>query len=118
MSSALLASLLQGAFLLAKSGSDEMLRMMQGINSYLLERTEGEKYATVFFSVLTSDGRLTWINAGHCPPILLSRDGAIEEFEADSLPVGMLEMVNFVVRSKQLRPGDRVVVYSDGISDA
>ena len=118
VSSALLASLLQGAFLLAKSGSDEMQRMMQGINSYLLERTEGEKYATVFFSMLTSDGRLTWINAGHCPPILLSRDGAIEEFEADSLPVGMLEMVNFVVRSKQLRPGDRVVVYSDGISDA
>ncbi len=118
VSSALLASLLQGAFLAAPKEADSMAKQVQGISRFLNERTEGGKYATVFYSLLDRGGHLRYINAGQCAPILLSQDGRYEYLEATSMPVGLLPQTDFTVEQRQLAPGDRLVLYSDGVTEA
>ncbi len=118
VSSALLASLLQGAFLTASDASDQMAPQVQRINRFLNERTEGGKYATIFYCLLDRDGSLHYINAGQCAPILLSRDGRWEYLATTAVPVGLLPQAEFVVEKRQLAPGDRLVIYSDGVTEA
>ncbi|MEZ5351230.1 MAG: SpoIIE family protein phosphatase [Bryobacteraceae bacterium] len=118
VSSALLAALLQGAFVLVPSETDGIAQMLAQLNRYVYERAEGEKYATLFYGALTRDGSLRWCNAGHCEPLVVHREGGMEALEGTSLPVGMLDYAEFEVRVALLRPGDKVVVYSDGVTDA
>lgn len=118
VSSALLASLLEGAFLMATAEGASIPDTLHRVNRFLLERTEGEKYATVFLCSLSGDGMLTWGNAGHCPPLHVRNHGFIETLRANSLPVGMLEDAAYTVSQSRLGPGDKVVIYSDGISEA
>jgi sigma-B regulation protein RsbU (phosphoserine phosphatase) len=118
VSSALLASLLQGAFLTASDQPDQMVKQVQRISRFLNERTDGGKYATIFYCLLDCAGRLTYINAGQCAPILISHDGRFEYLEATSMPVGLLPQVDFVVEQRQLAPGDRLVLYTDGVTEA
>ena len=72
VSSALLASLLQGAFLMASGDFAEIEPTMSHLNRFLLERARGEKYATVFYCMVNSAGLLSYANAGHCAPFLVS----------------------------------------------
>jgi phosphoserine phosphatase RsbU/P len=116
VSSALLASLLQGAFL-AASASESIPRVMGRINRFLGDRTEGEKYATLFYCRISSQGRLQYINAGHCPALLLT-GGAVEALKATSVPVGLLAGATFSTQEVRLSPGDKLIVYTDGVSEA
>jgi phosphoserine phosphatase RsbU/P len=118
VSSALLASLLQGAFLTATDSSELMVKTVSGLNRFLHERTEGGKYATIFYSLLERSGRLRYINAGQCAPIVLSPDGRYQYLEATAMPVGILEGAEFAVEERQLAPGDRIVIYTDGVTEA
>ena len=58
---------------------------------FLLERTRGEKYATVFYCTVDSAGLLSYANAGHCAPFLVSRDGRLRKLHTSGMPVGMIE---------------------------
>jgi sigma-B regulation protein RsbU (phosphoserine phosphatase) len=118
VSSALLASLLQGAFLTASDASDQMGAQVQRINRFLNERTAGGKYATIFYCLLDRDGSLHYINAGQCAPILLSRNASYEYLQTTAVPVGLLAQAEFAVEKRQLAPGDRLVMYSDGVTEA
>lgn len=118
VSSALLASLLQGAFLRACVDPAQIKDTMARVNRYLIERTRGEKYATVFYSTFDAQGRLEWANAGHCTPILLHRDGRMRTLETTGMPLGMLEEADWAVENVQLEPGDKLVMYSDGLTEA
>ncbi|HET9319014.1 MAG TPA: SpoIIE family protein phosphatase [Bryobacteraceae bacterium] len=118
VSSALLASLLQGAFLTASEGSAAMSDKVAHINRFLYDRTDGGKYATIFYCLLDRAGRLRYINAGHCAPILLSRDGRYEYLETTAMPAGLLPQTEFPVEERQISPGDRLVIYSDGVTEA
>jgi sigma-B regulation protein RsbU (phosphoserine phosphatase) len=88
------------------------------LNEFLLERTRGEKYATVFYCILDSSGLLSYANAGHCAPFLVSRDGRLRSLHTTSMPVGMIEGVPFQTVQTQLEPGDKIVIYSDGLTEA
>jgi len=118
VSSALLASLLQGAFLAGGYADMRIDQLMAHVNQFLTERTEGEKYATLFCGVLRKNGLLRWSNAGHCPPMLIRTSGAILKLEATGMPIGMLPGVTFGVEHTQLEPGDKLLVYTDGVSEA
>jgi serine phosphatase RsbU (regulator of sigma subunit) len=118
VSSALLASLLQGAFLAGGYAAVRMEEMMAHVNRFLTERTEGEKYATLFCGVLQRDGMLRWSNAGHCPPLIVHRSGELTRLQATGMPLGMLEEATFEARSTQLESGDKIVVYTDGVLEA
>jgi len=118
VSSALLASLLQGALLTTSPDPARLEARLRRLNRYLNERTLGEKYATIFYGILDTRGSLIYINAGQCSPIHVSRDGSYAYMDATSMPVGLLEDAEFRVETKQLQPGDRLVIYSDGVTEA
>jgi serine phosphatase RsbU (regulator of sigma subunit) len=118
VSSALLAAFLQGAFLLATEGKEQMERHMSRVNHFLNERTEGEKYATVFFGMLHEDGLLRWANAGHCTPFLVKSDGTITALHTTGLPLGMLDFAEYDIEETHLSSGDKIVIYSDGLTEA
>ncbi len=118
VSSALLAALLQGAFLLGSESALPIPEMLSRINHFLNTRTQGEKYATLFYCVLERDGLLRWSNAGHPAPVLVHSDGSTLELEPGGLPVGMLPEAKYGVEEVRLRPGDKLVMYSDGLSEA
>jgi phosphoserine phosphatase RsbU/P len=115
VSSALLASLLQGSFLMASGGIEAIL---ERLNAFLLERTRGEKYATVFYCTLTASGALTYVNAGHPAPFLVSSDGRMRKLHTSGMPVGMIEDAPFQKVEAQLAPGDKIVIFSDGLTEA
>jgi len=118
VSSALLASLLQGAFLMASGDFEDIEPTMAHLNQFLLERARGEKYATVFYCTMTSTGLLSYSNAGHCAPFLVSPNGRLRTLQTSGMPVGMLEDVRFQVVQLQLERGDKLVIYSDGFTEA
>src|SRR5206468_10028919 len=88
------------------------------INRFLGERAEAEKYATVFHSTVQRDGRIRYVNAGHCAPLVISTNGAMRCLETTGVPLGLLPDVTFPTSETELEPGDKVVIYSDGISEA
>lgn len=116
--SALLASLLQGALITASGTPDALARRVTRLSQFLLDRTGGEKYATLFYSLLHDNGLLSYVNAAHCPPIVMGANGECRELEATGVPVGLLEGAEYTVDSLLLAPGDRVVIYSDGVTEA
>ena len=116
--SALLASLLQGALITATEHPEAMGHRMTRLNRFLLDRTGGEKYATVFYCLLHGDGRMYYVNAAHCPPMLVRANGERLELEASGTPVGLVEMAEFAVVEQRLAAGDKIVIYSDGVTEA
>ena len=118
VSSALLASLLQGAFLAVSHSDTALHKRIERINTFLNERTEGEKYATVFYCLVERDGALHYVNAGHCPPLIVRPDGGLESLAATGMPVGLFEPAEFEVKEIALHAGDKIVIYSDGVTEA
>jgi sigma-B regulation protein RsbU (phosphoserine phosphatase) len=118
VSSALLASLLQGALITATDHPSTLARRMERLNTFLFERTAGEKYATIFYALLEANGRFSYVNAAHPPALVVRRDGLLHELEATGMPVGLIEDAAFVLAEQQLAPGDKVVIYTDGVTEA
>jgi phosphoserine phosphatase RsbU/P len=117
VSSALLASFLQGAFLSASATTD-IPEVLGRINTFLSDRAEHGKYATMFYSKLDAAGHLTFANAGHCAPLLVRKAGAMEKLQATSMPVGLVPGAPFALDHRDLQPGDRIVLYTDGVTEA
>jgi serine phosphatase RsbU (regulator of sigma subunit)/pSer/pThr/pTyr-binding forkhead associated (FHA) protein len=118
VSSAILASFLQGAFLLASDSADQIAPMMGRMNRYLLERTKGERYATVFYGILERSGACHWSNAGHCAPMIVHAGGGVTNLATTGLPIGMIDGAQYGVEEIRLVAGDKIVIYSDGLTEA
>jgi phosphoserine phosphatase RsbU/P len=117
VSSALLASFLQGAFLSASCTTD-IPEVLSRINTFLNDRAEFGKYATMFYSKLDDAGHLSYANAGHCAVLLVRKGGRIEKLEATSVPVGLMPGACFPMEHRELAPGDRLILYTDGVTEA
>ncbi len=118
MSAALLAALLQGAFSITSEDPAQVDALMARVNRFLNERAQGEKYATVFYCTIHRDGQLRWANAGHPKPMLVRAGGELIALDSTGLPLGMLDVAAYETKTMQLEPGDKVVLYSDGLSEA
>jgi serine phosphatase RsbU (regulator of sigma subunit)/pSer/pThr/pTyr-binding forkhead associated (FHA) protein len=118
VASSLLASLLQGALITATDVPQALARRVGRLNQFLIDRTGGEKYATLFYALVHAGGAMNYVNAAHCPPMVVRGGGAVETLEATGMPVGLMGDAEFEVRTVSLEPGDKVVVYSDGVTEA
>jgi serine phosphatase RsbU (regulator of sigma subunit) len=118
VSAALLASLLQGAFLTLSEDPHSMAHTVRRINAYLNERTEGAKYATLLYCLVGRTGQLRYINAGHCAPLVVSCTGEWRYLETTAMPVGLLAQADFAMEEQSLRPGDALIAYTDGVTEA
>ena len=117
VAASLLASLLQGAFFLGSDPEVCLPRTLSRINRYICERSSQSRFATVFALVLSEDGNMRWSNAGHCPAILARGSGGVEWLQPNSVPVGLFDDTEFAEDACCLLPGDKLVIYSDGVSE-
>lgn len=88
------------------------------LNHQLYESTPDAKYATLFLGIY--DGttrRLTYSNGGHLPPILISQDGSVQLLDCSGTVVGLLDSREFPEATVQLRRGDLLVAYTDGVTE-
>ena len=94
---------------------------LSAANRRILADTRGGLFVTVFYGVLDpTSGELTYSNAGHNPPYLLSaRDGdVIQELDRTGVPLGILDGGTWQQRVVHLAPGDVLLLYTDGITEA
>jgi len=92
--------------------------VIRRINLMLCRDTKLGEFVTLFYGVLNArTRRLTYCNAGHIPPLLL-RDGKITEVPGDNLVLGVNPEENYKQFIFDLRQGDVLLLYTDGLSDA
>jgi sigma-B regulation protein RsbU (phosphoserine phosphatase) len=114
---ALLSALLQGMLSLEAQGSDRPGSVVSRVNAALVRRGIESRFATLFYGVVSSDGTMTYCNAGHNPPFVVGRRG-VSRLEAGGPVVGLLPGVPYGDGSVRLENGDDVVIFSDGVSEA
>jgi sigma-B regulation protein RsbU (phosphoserine phosphatase) len=114
---ALLMSTLQSSFLGVSSSGDNLARVCERVNRFLAERTAPERYATFFVGRLTEDAFLSYVNAGHNPPFLL-RGGELQRLSGGGVPLGLFARAEYELQKIRLQPGDLVLCYTDGVTEA
>lgn len=117
LGAALLTTMLQGALSAMTLGTDPA-RVFTHVNRFLCDHAEVGRYATMFFGILDDDGHLEFINAGHPSPFLLRRGVAEEPFSEGSFPVGLVPEAEYATARLKLEPGDTLVLFSDGVTEA
>jgi len=88
------------------------------LNHQLYHSTPQEKYATLFLAMYdAANRRLTYSNAGHLPPLVLSESGVVKRLEEGGTVVGLFDNINYDEDSVQLRPEEIFLAYSDGVTE-
>jgi phosphoserine phosphatase RsbU/P len=119
ISASLLGSLLQGALHMQCRSTSCLEAVVNEVNQFLVERTSSERFVTLFLFALNPKGEGRFINAGHNPPYLFcSRSGEIQELHSGGLILGAFDFASYETCPLNLNPGDVLVVYSDGVTDA
>ncbi len=89
------------------------------VNDLLVRSTDPHMFATFFYGVLDRrTASFTCTNAGHNPPLLLRADGGVEHLESGGLLLGMLPEIGYRQQTAILDPGDVLLLYTDGITEA
>ena len=98
-------------------GSNECMRT---VNDILCGESVGSMFVTVFYGIYDlKTGLVDFTNAGHNPPYILHADGTVKMVKSDcNLVLGALEGIEFKNGSLQLEPGDALVMYTDGVTEA
>ncbi|MGH7177748.1 MAG: SpoIIE family protein phosphatase [Tepidisphaeraceae bacterium] len=92
--------------------------VMKRLNLMLCRDTKPTEFVTLFYGVLDArNGRLTYVNAGHPPPLLL-RDGKVSELPGVSMVLGVDPDEQFSQSLLDLKSGDTLLLYTDGLTDA
>jgi phosphoserine phosphatase RsbU/P len=117
LGAALLTTMLQGALSAMSLGTDPA-SVFTHVNRFLCDHAEVGRYATMFFGILDEDGHLEFINAGHPSPFLIRLGVAQEPFSEGSYPVGLVPEAEYAVARLKLEPGDTIVLFSDGVTEA
>ncbi|HMI31132.1 MAG TPA: PP2C family protein-serine/threonine phosphatase [Candidatus Limnocylindrales bacterium] len=115
---ALLAAMVQGIFTSHVDDGHGPAGTIERVNRVLNGRIVEGRFATVFYAVLSPNGKLLSCNAGNNHPYLVSRDGSVRRLEVGGLPIGPFDGATYEEEETQLHPGDTLVLYSDGVSDA
>ena len=104
--------------LLMEAGASDLTVLVARVNRHLARFSATRKFVTLFVAVFDpSDRSLTYVNAGHNPGIWLS-DSGVALLPSGGVPIGMFESARQVETRVVLAPGDLVVLYSDGITEA
>jgi sigma-B regulation protein RsbU (phosphoserine phosphatase) len=117
LGAALLTTMLQGALSGMTLGTDPV-RVFNHINKFLCEHSEVGRYATMFFGIISSDGTLEFIRAGHPSPLLIRRGQVSDLYTEGSFPVGLIPEATYTASSLKLEPEDTLVLFSDGVTEA
>jgi phosphoserine phosphatase RsbU/P len=117
VSAALLASTLQGMIYSQLTAGMPLTEIVTAVNRFFTDKNIGEKYATVIIARVRDDGDLEYVNCGHVQPLVVS-NGTVQRPAHGNLPVGLLPDAKYESDHCQLKPGDRLVLVTDGVTEA
>jgi sigma-B regulation protein RsbU (phosphoserine phosphatase) len=93
--------------------------VMRTVNRHVYDTSLADRYATFFYGVLdAAGGAMRYVNAGHTPPMVLRRDGSVDWLETGGAPLGMFPDWPYEEGVVQLHPGDLILAYTDGVTEA
>ena len=119
MPAALLMTSLQARVRVLAEEPPDVTEMMTRLNRATAANCPTNRFISFFFSVLDpATGRLVYANAGHNPPLVARTDGSIEKLEGGGLLMGILGKAVYQQYEAQLLPGDVLLLYSDGVTEA
>jgi sigma-B regulation protein RsbU (phosphoserine phosphatase) len=94
-------------------------QLLQSVNQLFVENTPEDSYATVFYADYDDANHcLRYANCGHNPPLLLRASGDIERLGATATVLGLFRNWNCEVKKVCMNPGDVLVIYTDGVTEA
>ena len=114
---ALLTAVIQGLLAAHAPSSPDPRTTIDRVNKGVVTRAIAARFATAFFGVLDADGGLSYCNAGHNPPYLFS-NGTVRALGVGGIVLGLFDGAAYEQETVQLAPGDVVVLFSDGVSEA
>ncbi len=114
----MIASGVHASVRLLAGGVTDLADLAARINRYLSGATADNRFATFAMARIENDGTLRAVNAGHLPLLIRRNDGSIEEIESSGLPLGILETATYTETSAELRPGDFLLLFTDGLTEA
>lgn len=116
---ALLSSLTLGALNMEFRTSTHPGTVLNGVNKLLCQKTPVNRFVTLFLFQLDANGKGQYISAGHNTAYLFrAATGEVEELPSGGIPLGMFPIATYEADPLELAPGDTLVVYSDGLTDA
>ena len=120
LAAALMISNVQSSLRTAASfASNDAAAVLGAVNRQVYASLPAESYATLFYGVFDGSTRtLRYVNGGHNPPILIRPDASVAVLEVGGLPVGVFPDSKYEQASIQLHPGDLIVAYTDGVTEA
>lgn len=114
---ALLASAVLGMFAAEASYQPSPAPLVTRVNQNVFRRGIEARFLTAFYGMLGADGSLTYSNAGHNAPVLVTKDG-VRRLDTGGLVLGLFEHAVFEEEALTLAPGDIIIAFSDGVSEA
>jgi hypothetical protein len=119
MPAALLMALLQGSLRTLLTAGLRGCDLMAKLNAHLFANIPSNRLVTLFYGELDpASGAFLYVNAGHNPPLLARRGGGIERLPATAVALGVVGETPFEAREVRLEPGDRLLLYTDGVTEA
>jgi sigma-B regulation protein RsbU (phosphoserine phosphatase) len=114
----LMMSGLQVAFRIFSKNDPDPATLVTQLNQTLRENLPRSKFVTLFLGRLdTQTGVVEYVNAGHTPPLWL-RNGDVHELTESDLLLGVIANAQFSNRTLTLQPGDSLILYTDGVTEA
>jgi predicted permease len=120
VAAALIMSSVQASLRILSSDTDISLsQLVAKMNRFLHQSTGSNKYATFFYAQIDERGRqLRYVNAGHLPPYLLRSASAIQELSTGGAVIGLFPEMSYEEATIDLQPGDVLVAFTDGVTEA
>ena len=117
---ALLSAMMQGIFAAQAASTDGPSQTIARVNLALYRRGIESRFVTLMYGVLDPNGRLIYCNAGHNPPLIISSTGSgtVRRLDRGGPIVGLFETATYEDEAVNLAPGDWLIVFSDGVSEA
>ena len=117
VAAALLASTLQGMVYSHLISGMPLTEIVDAMNRFFTYKHIGEKYATMIIVRLRADGDLEYVNCGHVPPVWICGNEVLRPGHGN-LPVGLLADATYSSDHCQMKPGDRLILVTDGVTEA
>src|SRR6266404_6695197 len=116
---ALLMSSLHAAVHAQSASHDSLVGTISAVNRYLADNIPSNRFVTLFYAELyPRSGALSFLNAGHNPPLIVHAAGTVEQLASGGLPLGIKPDAEYREGRTQLQYGDVLCIYSDGVTEA
>jgi serine phosphatase RsbU (regulator of sigma subunit) len=116
---AMMMATFQASLRALASSTNSLAELVGGLNRQACAHSQNGRFTTAFLAELNpSTGDLTYLCAGHNPPILRRADGTIDRLKSENMPLGIELTEKYAAGVTRLNPRDLLIIYTDGVTDA